>query len=130
MFRESLRDAAETVMGEKQSYFTDDQELTSNAMEKILHYYHLNYREVPPKVKTLEDQLNYLVQPQGMMYRKIALEEKWHRDAVGAFLGFLEENNAPVALIPAGIWGYRCYDVSKNDVFLINRKTVIIPHIT
>jgi len=123
MFRESLRDAAETVMGEKQSYFTDDQELTSNAMEKILHYYHLKYREVPPKVKTLEDQLNYLVQPQGMMYRKIALEGKWHRDAVGAFLGFLKENNAPVALIPAGIWGYRCYDVSKDDVFLINRKT-------
>ena len=110
VFAEALQDAAGVVIGKKQPYIRDDRVLTGNALEKILRYYRLHYEEAPENVDTLEGQLEHCLHPQGMMYRKVRLEDDWHRRAVGAYLGFRKEDNAPLALIPNGLAGYRCYD--------------------
>ena len=123
MFRDSLQEAAEMVMGEKQSLHEDNRILTANALQRVLRYYHMKYTEPPSQKKELEDQLDYVVHPQGMMYRKVLLEKGWHRDAVGAMLGFLAQDGTPVALIPHGFLGYRCYDPAKEDWFLVNSRS-------
>ncbi len=123
IFRDSLKEAAGSVLGKDPTYLKDDRILTANALEKILHYYHLKYREVPPAVKTLEGQLEYVLNPQGMMYRRVELTGRWYYDATGAFLGFLEEGDTPVALIPAGLMGYRCYSAATGETFLVNQRT-------
>ena len=122
IFRDSLKEAARTVLGQQPTYLKDDRVLTANALEKILHYYHLKYQEVPATVKTLEGQLEYILNPQGMMYRKVELTKGWYRDAIGAFLGFREEDGLPVALIPAGFFGYRCYNAAAGETFLVGKK--------
>ena len=123
MFRDSLKEAAGAVMGTRLLQEQDDRVLTANALEKILRFYHLELVEVPDKIKRLEDQLEYVLHPQGMMYRSVELKEGWYRDATGAFLGFAAENGAPVALIPSGRGGYLCYDAGNGEVYKVNHKT-------
>ena len=122
VFTASLKDAAETVLGRTGGFIGDDRLLTGNALEKILHYYHMEYQDIPPGVKSLEDQLEYVLHPQGMMYREVRLENSWYRDATGAFLGFREDDNSAVALIPAGLLGYRCYDIAAGDSYLVRKS--------
>ena len=121
VFREALLDAAGSVMGEP-IFTTDDRALTGGALERILRFYHLTYNEAPESIRTLEGQLEYILHPRGMMYREIRLKDGWQNDATGAFLGFLEKDNTPVALIPAGIRGYRCYDPSTDQSWKVTKK--------
>ena len=123
VFAEALQDAAGVVIGKKQPYIRDDRVLTGNALEKILRYYRLHYEEAPENVDTLEGQLEHCLHPQGMMYRKVRLEDDWHRRAVGAYLGFRKEDNAPLALIPNGLAGYRCYDPAAGDSWAVTAGT-------
>ena len=123
VFAEALQDAAGVVIGKKQPYIRDDRVLTGNALEKILRYYRLHYEEAPENVDTLEEQLEHCLHPQGMMYRKVRLEDDWHRRAVGAYLGFRKEDNAPLALIPNGLAGYRCYDPAAGDSWAVTAGT-------
>ena len=125
MFRDSLQEAAQMVMGERQSRREDSQLLTADALQRVLRYYHMKYTEPPSKKQGVEEQLDHVVHPQGMMYRKVILEKGWHRDAVGAMLGFLAQDDTPVALIPSGFLGYRCYDPAKGDWFLVNSRTAV-----
>ena len=122
IFRESLKETATTILGSRQAYMADDHALTANALEKILRFYHLEYREAPKKIDTLEGRLDYALSPQGMMYRKVALEGKWYSDGAGAFLGFLKDGDTPVALIPSGFSRYRCYNPATGDSYFIGRS--------
>ena len=121
IFRDSLMQAVGTVQGKKQIESRDDFASTADALERILKFYHLKYQEPPRTIRGLEEGLDYILHPQGMMYRKIELTDRWYKDAFGAYLGFLEENDAPVALIPKG-FGYRCYDSSSGTSFYLNKK--------
>ena len=123
IFRDALLEAAGTVMGEESLYEQDDLALTGSALEKILRFYRLKYQEAPAGISSLEERLEYILHPQGMMYRKIILDEGWQKDAAGAFMGFREKDGAPVALIPAGISGYRCYDAADGISYRITKKT-------
>ena len=122
VFREALMDAAGSVMGET-VFSKDDRALTGSALERILRFYHLKYNEAPENIKTLEAQMEYILHPQGVLYRQVELRDGWQRDATGAFLGFLEKDNTPVALIPSGLRGYRCYDSSTGQSWWVTRST-------
>ena len=124
IFQNSLLEAVNTVYGRQGGFIEDDRALTGNAMERVLRFYHLNYQEVPQNITTLEEQLEYLLHPQGMMFRKIHLKEGWQREAIGAFLGFRSSDGAPLALIPSGITGYRCYDTVSGDSFYVTKKSM------
>lgn len=123
VFTEALLEAAGTVLGRRHQFIDDDRVLTGSALEKILRYYHRTYQETPDSIETLEEQLEYVMYPQGMLYRKVSLEDGWYRHAVGAYLGFREEDGKPLALIPSGLFGYRCYDPIAGDSYLLTRKT-------
>ncbi len=123
VFAEALQDAAGVVLGKKQNTFRDDRVLTGNALEKIMRYYRLHYEEAPETVDTLEGQLEHSLHPQGMMFRKVRLEDDWYRRAVGAYLGFRAEDNSPLALIPSGLVGYRCYDPAAGESWNVKAGT-------
>ena len=123
VFADALRQTAGSVLGRREEYIHDDRVLTGSALEKIMRYYRLHYEEAPETVKTLDDQLEHVLYPQGMMYRKVRLEDAWYRRAVGAYLGFRSDSGSPLALIPSGLTGYRCYDPAAGESFAVTAGT-------
>ena len=102
-------------------------ESITDALHRVLRYYRIKPVELPHDVTSLEDQLEYLCRPCGIMRRTVNLEKGWYRDSIGAMLGFRKDGSA-VALIPGRISGYFCYDRAdeiRSD-FLKKQKKIWI----
>ena len=110
-FEGSFQEIAEAVMGRRLSdALNDDRTVTTDAIGEILKYYHVKASEVPETITDMNEVLEYLMRPYGIMRRTVKLEKGWHRDAVGAMLGTRADDGSVVALIPHGLSGYRFYD--------------------
>ena len=48
----------------------------------------------------MNEQLEYLMRPYGIMRRTVYLEKGWYKDAIGAMLGVMKETGKIVALLP------------------------------
>ena len=113
-FEDSFVRAAGIVMGSKLSAAMNDQrQAASDAIGEILKAYHIKPREVPDSIKDMNETLEYLMRPHGIMRRNVQLEKGWYKDASGPMLGTLKEDGSVVALVPDGMSGY----------MLINPKT-------
>ena len=98
------------------------QENMTKAIGRVLRYYHFKPKEVPNDIKDLQDQLEYLCRPYGVMRRTVKLEKGWYRDAVGALLG-TKKDGTTVALIPNRFFGYSYYDEVTGREVRLNSKT-------
>lgn len=122
-FFESFDNIANAVMGKKiSSAMNDDRAVAQNAVGIILKYYHVKNREIPDNINDMNEQLEYLLRPYGIMRRTVKLETGWYKDAIGAMLGTFKNDGRVVALIPSGITGYSYYDQEKEKFVKINRK--------
>ncbi len=121
-FDKSFMKIAAAVTGDKSAINNTDDAMVQSAVNDIMRYYHIPPREIPSKIRTIEDQLEYVLHPSGVMYRRVELKKGWHKDAYGAMLGFRKSDNAPVALMPFGLTHYRFFDPAKNSYVVINSK--------
>lgn len=122
MFNESLLHIAGAVMGKRMSEALHDERiLTKTAIDEILKYYHVKTREVPPEIQDMNEQLEYLLRPYGIMRRTVRLTEGWYKDASGAMLGSWKAGGI-VALLPAGFTGYCCVDPKTGSRQRIGRS--------
>ena len=122
-FAEAFSNMASAVMGKRiEASFNDDRTVTKDAIDEILKYYHVKSREVPDNISDMNEQLEYLMRPYGIMRRTFKLENGWYRDAVGAMLGVLRESGKAVALIPTGLSGYSFLDIETGKRKRINRR--------
>ena len=123
VFTESFVNIAGAIMGSRVSdALNDDRTITQNAIDEILKYYHAKSREVPDNLKDMNDQLEYLMRPYGIMRRTVKLSKGWYRDAIGAMLGMMKEDGRIVALIPDGLSGYRYHDFKTGKREKVNRQ--------
>ncbi len=106
VYEDSFSEIANAIMGKKINYDFDMSISAKNAIEQILKYYGFASKGLPRDIKDFNAQLEYLCRPHGLMYRSVTLTPGWHKDAIGAFLGFYKENNEPVAFIPGIVSGY------------------------
>ena len=110
-FEDSFQAIAGAVMGQRMSRaLNDDRQATTDAIGDILKYYRVKPQEVPDGIDDMNEVLEYLMRPYGIMRRSVRLEKGWHRDAVGAMLGRRKDDGSVVALLPFGVTGYRYYD--------------------
>lgn len=91
------------------------------AVGKILEYYHLKPRELPERMNTLPEQLEYLCRPYGIMRRTVRLERNWYKNAVGAYLG-TRNDGCKVALIPNKLGGYHYHDPKTGNKIIVNKR--------
>lgn len=106
-FTDAFMHMAGAVMGTREyERFLDEKERTESVLSRILKYYQLKAARIPDSVKTFQDGLKYVMRPLGIMYRKVILEENWHKDAVGPMLAWRKEDHSPVALIPDRMGGF------------------------
>jgi NHLM bacteriocin system ABC transporter ATP-binding protein len=114
-FEDSCLRIAGSVMGKSlTAALHDERQQAKDAIGEVLKYYHVAEREIPEKLTSLEDILEYLLRPNGMMIREVTLREGWRKDASGAMLTTLKGSNTPLALIPAGMSGYKYRDAETG----------------
>ena len=123
LFEEAFVRMADAVLGTKMaSAYQSDEAKASGEISEILKYYHIKPREVPDTVRGLDDRLEYLLRPHGIMRRNVTLPRGWYKDAVGALLARRKDDGSVVALIPRGFTGYAYYDAKAAQWVRINQK--------
>ncbi len=117
-FEDAFHQIAGAVMGKRMSdILNDDRLAAADAIGDILKYYHVRPQEVPDNIRDMNETLEFLMRPYGIMRRTVFLEKGWYRDAIGAMLGKRTDDNSVVALIPYGFSGYRFFD-RKTEKFV------------
>ncbi len=117
VFADSFVNIAGAVMGKKVSAaLGDERTVAKNAIDEILKFYHVKSREVPDTITDMNEQLEYLLRPHGIMHRTIKLSKGWYKDAVGAMLCVRKSDGRVTALIPAGFTGYCFTDENGKRV--------------
>lgn len=124
IFEDSFKAIAGAVMGKRMSEaLNDDRKVTTDAIGEILKFYHVKIHDVPDKITDMNEVLEYLMRPFGIMRRTVRLDKGWYKDAVGAMLGTRSDDGSVVALMPYGLRGYRFFDRKSNSYVTLNSKT-------
>lgn len=122
-FVDSFQEIAEAITGHRLSYaLNDGRRATTHAIKEILGYYHVKSQELPEGIQDMNEILEYLMRPYGIMRRKVRLDEGWYRNAIGAMLGTRTDDGSVVALLPLGLAGYCFYDHETERYVVIKRK--------
>lgn len=122
-FSDSFKQIAGAVMGRHLAdALNSNRRVTEDAVGEVLRYYRCEPGEVPDSITDMNEVLEYLMRPHGIMRRTVRLEKGWHRDAAGALLGTLKEDGSVIALLPYGISGYRYYDRKLGRFVRVSSK--------
>lgn len=124
VFEEAFIGMADAVLGSKKSAaYRNDEENTADAIDQILKYYKVQSVQVPETVKGLDERLEYLLRPNGIMRRNVNLETGWYKDAIGAIIGTRKDDGSVVAFIPKGFSGYAYFDRQTGKWTKLTKKT-------
>ena len=127
IFQESFLSMTDAVLGSKTAAsIGSDEAKADDAIHAILRYYGVKPQEIPPSVKGLDERLEYLLRPHGIMRRNVNLEKGWYKNAVGAMLGRHTDDGSAVALIPKGLSGYAYFDTATGKWTRVGRKNEIL----
>ena len=122
-FENAFLNIAETVIGHKlTAAYKDEKRVAKDAIDEILKFYHINPVEVPKNISSIDEQLEYVLRPHGIMRRTVKLNKGWHKNAFGAMLGVRKDDGTVVALIPTGISGYCYFDNKTGTRIKINKS--------
>lgn len=119
---DSLKNVSAIIKGKKGFSFGDDREKIKGVLDEILAFFHIKSREIPLEIKDLNDQMEYLFRPHGIMYRPVKLDKGWYKNASGAMLGKLKTGEA-VALLPDKLGLYGFFDPTTQKRVRLGRKT-------
>ena len=98
-----------------------EREKAQNAIEEILRFYHVKKTELPASITELEDILEYLMRPSGIMRRNVELTGDWYKNGIGPLLGHTVDGDV-IALIPDAVSGYRFMDYASGKTIKVNEK--------
>lgn len=101
--------------------FTDHRKPVEEAVGDIMEYYHVRRREAPEQAGTLQELLEYLLRPSGIMRRSVRLSGSWYKDAVSAMLG-TKKDGSIIAILPGRTHGYYYKEYKTGTVVVINEK--------
>ena len=123
-FADAIDSIAGAVMGKRLRDALSQNEIAASAIEEILKFYHCKSKneELPPQIKTIDEQIEYRMRPFGIKNRAVTLDKGWYHHAVGAMLGTMKEDGSVVALLPGKLSGYRLVDIQTGKQIKMNRK--------
>ena len=124
VFEDSFLNMAGAVIGTRMSEaLNDDRQKAADAIGEILKYYHVKPQEVPDTITDMNEVLEYLLRPSGIMRRNVNLDQGWYHDAVGPMLGTRTDNGSLVALLPTGLRGYSFADLKTGRRVRLTKRT-------
>lgn len=120
---EAYINIAGAIVGRRlQQAWQDESRAAKNALEDVCKYYRIRPHEIPDSIKDLNAQLDYALQPCGIMRRSVKLKAGWHKNAVGAMLGVRKEDGKVIALIPRKLGGYVFQDFDTGKYVKVTGK--------
>ncbi len=124
LLEESFANIAGIVIGQQNAQkIRDDRIVTKNAIEEILKFNHYQPVDIPDKLKTFEERLDYSLRPHGVMRRTVELSEGWYKDAYGPMIAFTVNDDLPVALLQGQMGGYYYHDpITKRRIRITARS--------
>ena len=127
VFEDSFLQMAGAVMGKRMSEaLNDDRQVTADAIGEILKFYHVKPQEIPDSIRDMNEVLEFLLRPYGIMRRNVRLGPGWYHDAAGAMLATRTDDGSVVALLPGGLNGYRFYDRKSGKSVRLNKQTALL----
>ena len=124
LLTDSFENIARAITGGNISNAFDENANVSDAISQLLKYYHIPEKEIPPKLKTLEDRLDYLLSSSGIMYRGVILKKGWQHDAMSVMITTLTEDNSVITILPGPFGGYIYIDPKSGRQVRITDRTV------
>ena len=127
LLEDSFVRIAGVVLGQRTAQRIKDERIVAkNAIGEILKYYHYKTAEIPEELKSIEEQVDYCLRPNGLMRRTVELKEGWYRDAFGPVLAFTREDSLPVALLPGKFTGYVFNDPKTGEHKRLNAENAAL----
>ena len=123
-FENSVIGLSSVILGESEmsKALNNDRQKTKNAIEEVLTYYKAKIIELPKELDDMNEQLEYLLRPTGIMRRTVELKGKWWKDAIGAMIAQTKSGDT-VALIPNSLGQYSFFDYETGKRVKVNSKT-------
>ena len=91
-FEEAFLNIARAVIGEKLTKtLKEGGRATGDAICEILRYYNISYDFMLDEKADLEDQVESMTHPYGILRRTVRLDKGWYNHAFGTFLGTKKE---------------------------------------
>ena len=119
---DAIEDIASSVLHRRNTAFGDNRKSIKNALDEILRYHHIRTREIPDEtIDELDEQMDYLFRPHGIMHRNVRLEKGWYKNAAGAYIGFKKDGSV-VAFLPNPICGYSWIDPQTGNRVNIGKE--------
>ena len=123
VFEEAFIEIADAVLGEGlTASLKSDSRIAKDAIDEIAKYYRVKTTDVPSEVTNVDEQLEYLFRPYGIMRRNVKLTEGWYRDAIGPMLATSSEDANLLALTPSGLNGYSYTEPGTGKKIKITKK--------
>lgn len=94
----------------------------ASALLEIGRYLNVESSRIPSGIKDINEQMEYLLRPAGIMWRRIRLEGEWWKDIDGPILCEKKEGTT-VALLPDFAGRYSYYDYEEETRKPLNRQT-------
>lgn len=92
-----------------------------DVINEVLSFLGVKAIEVPEEITDINERLEYMLRPSGVMRRRVELTGKWWKDAAGPFLGSTKAGE-PVAILPCFPSGYTYYDAGLEKPVRVNQK--------
>jgi hypothetical protein len=88
ILEDSFLQIADAVLGNRMaSQMANERLIAKKALDDVLKYYHYKPVEVPDSIHDVNEQMDYVLRPLGLMTRNVYLEDGWYKDAFGPMLG-------------------------------------------
>jgi len=124
-FSSSFSKAHSVLTAPHQNELEDRTGLTENNLFQACKLVASNSKIVliqPPNIHNSKDPIDEICRYSSIRYREIILEGEWYKgQSSGSFLGFLNDTNNPIALIPKKDY-YIAFDVKHNTSFKVTKK--------
>ena len=122
VFSDSFVNMAGAILGSRvYTMLNDNRVQVKDSLDEILKFYRVKTRELPDNITDVNEQLEFLLRPYGIMRRTVELEKGWYKDAIGAMLTVRKADGAVIALIPRGLSGYSFYNPDTGRRELVTR---------
>lgn len=123
-FAESFYNIVDSVMDTRLSEALGNAgSQTQSAIQEVLGYLGIRAQEADDPSEDVNEHLERMLRPKGVMRREVQLEDGWYRTAVGPMLGRLKNSGLVVALIPGKAGGYSFYNPETGQRVRLGRRT-------